>query len=130
MAGIMLLKRPSPNHVIVSAIFVTPFLVAAMVWYPWLTAVLVLGFAGSCWCGAGGEAACSWCRRPSSAARRGRPCRAGRSLPQLGIFINTHNDYLRPAAETGIVPALLLICRAVRRAAGTHEHILASVVTA
>ncbi len=53
--------------------------------------------------------------------------------PQLGIFINTHNDYLRLAAESGIVSASLLIlltCRAVRRATGAHEHILAGAVTA
>ncbi|WP_433364407.1 O-antigen ligase family protein [Streptosporangium sp. CA-115845] len=53
--------------------------------------------------------------------------------PQLGIFINTHNDYLRLAAETGIIPALLLLLlvyRAVRRATGTHEHALAGGVTA
>ncbi|MEU8382066.1 O-antigen ligase family protein [Streptosporangium sp. NPDC048865] len=53
--------------------------------------------------------------------------------PQPGVFINTHNDYLRLAAESGVVSAallILLICRAVRRAAGADEHILAAGVTA
>ncbi|MGW4421167.1 O-antigen ligase family protein [Streptosporangium sp. NPDC004631] len=58
------------------------------------------------------------------------PGQAARS-PELGIFINTHNDYLRLAAEAGIVSALLLalvICRGIRRAEGAHGHILAGVV--
>ncbi|WP_406316807.1 O-antigen ligase family protein [Streptosporangium sp. NBC_01639] len=60
------------------------------------------------------------------------PEQAARS-PQLGIFINTHNDYLRLAAESGVVSALLLVllvCRAVRRAAGAYEHILAGGIVA
>lgn len=52
--------------------------------------------------------------------------------PEPGVHINTHNDYLRLAAEAGVVPALLLallVRRAVRRAGNTHERVLTGVVT-
>ncbi|MER6173611.1 hypothetical protein [Streptosporangium sp. NPDC001681] len=75
-------------------------------------------------------------RRPAHGAagrrrRHGTFAEQAARSPQLGIFINTHNDYLRLAAETGIVPALLLLLlvyRAIRRATGTYEHVLASAV--
>ncbi|WP_329428490.1 hypothetical protein OG339_03745 [Streptosporangium sp. NBC_01495] len=134
MAGIVSLKRPSPNGVIVLAMVVTPFLVAAMVWRPWPTAAALFALCGLV-----------LVRHPW----RGGPLMAGQGatgrlalhdmtqvttgLIILAVCANTHNDYLRLAAESGIVSAsllILLICRAVRRAAGAHEHILAGVVTA
>ncbi|GHE27467.1 hypothetical protein GCM10017673_32050 [Streptosporangium violaceochromogenes] len=53
--------------------------------------------------------------------------------PEPGVYINTHNDYLRLASETGVVSTLLLtllVHRAVRRAGDTHERVLTGVVTA
>ena len=60
------------------------------------------------------------------------PEQAARSS-DLGVFINTHNDYLWLAAEAGVAPALLLvflICRGTCRAAGADEQVLAGAVTA